>query len=103
MQLIKTLIPLFQPGGTLQVPTDDWEALNQLVSSRHGGHIHVHERLENGFVVVGTNSRGLPCYELAIEVPDEVDINDVVHGEFDAKLKETVTRNIRAVRALQDA
>ncbi len=103
MQLIKTLIPLFQPGGTLQVPAEDWEALNRFVSSRHGGHLHVREQTANGFLVAGDSTRGLPCYELSIEVSDEIDIADVVNGEFDVKLKETVARNIHTVRVPQSA
>lgn len=103
MQLIKALIPLLQPGGMLDVPSDDWAALNEFVAGRYGGHIHVREKRVSGFTVVGADERGLPCLELTVEVPDEVDIANVVNGEFDEKLKDTLTRNVRAVRDLRAA
>ncbi|MCK6682060.1 MAG: hypothetical protein L6R30_06530 [Thermoanaerobaculia bacterium] len=93
MQLLKTMIPFLQPGGTLDVPPDDWVALSQFVEARYGGHIHVGERRFGG-----GNGHGLPWLELTVEVPDEVDINDLVNGEFNEKLKQTVTTNTHASR-----
>ena len=104
MQILKTLIPLTQPGGLLTVPTEDWDALNEFLAEHHGGHIHVRETRERGFTLVGDHGkRGLLCYELALEVPDDVDVDTVTNGEFDAKLTETIQRNVRAVRVPEAA
>lgn len=104
MQILKTLIPLTQPGGLLTVSTDDWNALDEFLAQQHGGHIHVRETRERGFTLVGPHGkRGLHCYELALEVPDDVDVDTVTNGEFDAKLMETLQRNVRAVRVPEAA
>ena len=104
MQTLKTLIPLVQPGGQLSVPTDDWEALNQLIAERHGGHLHVRETREPGFTLVCDDGKtGLLCYELSVEIPDGVELDAVTSGEFDAKLTETLQRNVRAGRVLEAA
>jgi hypothetical protein len=104
MESLKTLIPLVQPGGQVSVPTDDWKALNQFIAERHGGHLHVRETRERGFTLVGEDGKtGLQCYELTLEIPDDVDPDDVTSGEFDAKLTETLQRNVRAVRVLEAA
>ncbi len=104
MQILKTLIPLTQPGGLLTVPTEDWNALNEFLADSHGGHIHVRETRERGFTLVGDHGKqGLHCYELALEVPDDVDVDAVTNGEFDAKLTETLQRNVRAVRVPEAA
>lgn len=104
MQTLKTLIPLVQPGGQLSVPTDDWKALNQLIAERHGGHLHVREMREPGFTLVNDGGKtGLQCYEFTVEIPDGVELDAVTSGEFDAKLTETLQRNVHAVRVLEAA
>lgn len=104
MQILKTLIPLTQPGGPLTVPAEDWDALNAFLAENYGGHLHVRETREQGFTLVGEDGkRGLRCYELALEVPEDVDVDTVTNGEFDAKLTETIQRNVRAVRVPEAA
>ncbi len=104
MQSLKTLIPLVQPGGLLSVPTDDWEALNQLLAAQHGGHLHVRETREPGFTLVGDDGKtGLQCYELIVEIPDGVELDAVTTGAFDANLITTLQRNVRAGRVLEAA
>lgn len=104
MQTLETLIPLVQPGGQLSVPADDWEALNQLLAERHGGHLHVRETREPGFTLVSDDGKiGLLCYELSVEIPDGVEWDAVTSGEFDARLTETLQRNVCAVRVLEAA
>lgn len=104
MQSLKTLIPLVQPGGHLSVLTDDWKVLNQFVAERHGGHLHVRETRERGFMLVDENGKtGLTCYQLTLEIPDDVEPDDVTSGEFGAKLTETLQRNVRAMRVLEAA
>ncbi|MEO6326518.1 MAG: hypothetical protein ABIT01_02060 [Thermoanaerobaculia bacterium] len=98
MNVIKTRIPLLQPDGYLSVPRDDWAALNRLLEILYGGHLHVWQVRERGLLVVGGDGKGLPCVELDIEVPDTVSPQDVVNGEFDKALRQTLTRNIRSVR-----
>lgn len=104
MQILKTLVPFTQPGGLLTVPAEDWDALNAFLAEQHGGHLHVRETREPGFTLVGEDGkRGLHCYELALEVPDDVDVDTVTNGAFDAKLTETLQRNVRAARVLEAA
>lgn len=100
MNIVRTFIPLLQPGGELSIPPDDWAALSRVLESRCGGQLHVRTMEERGFFFVG-HTKGLPCYELLLEIPDGTNPSDALNGEFDDLLGTIVKRNIHVPHELQ--
>jgi hypothetical protein len=101
MIIIRLRIPLIQPGGTLDVPRDDWAALHRFAETRFGGNVAVNATLEERFYVVG-EKHGLPCYECVVELPDDVNLGEATKA-IDEKLTQTLTANLRASRKSQAA
>lgn len=95
MTRLRTHIPLYQPGGRLSIPADDWASLRSALQERFHATLLVSETGVNPFLVLGHEKGGMPCLLVGLEFPEDVDQDDLV--EFlDPLLKQLITRNIVA-------
>jgi hypothetical protein len=93
MNTLSCLIPVFQNGGRVDVPVDDWAELASLVREKFNGALRVTESNQSGFKVVSNENGGLPCLLLEMTVPEgpsRDEVIDVVDGPID----DIVRRNL---------
>lgn len=101
-QILRTRIPMHQPGGTLSVPREGWRELSNFVEAIYGGKLAVRPKVLPGFIVLGP-VRGLECLDVALEIPDEVDPSTLTDGMFDVRLKALLRRSLTSQPAASAA
>ncbi len=95
MNRLQTHIPLYQPGGCVSIPPDDWASLRSALRARFNASLLVTEMAVNPFLVIGHEKQGLPCLRIGLEFPEDVDQDDLVRF-LDPRLQQLITRNIVA-------
>ena len=102
MNRLRTHIPLYQPGGCVSIPSDDWASLRSALQERFNATLLVSETAVNPFLVIGHEKQGLPCLLIGLEFPEDVDQDDLVRF-LDPQLQQLITRNIVAPMERQAA
>jgi len=99
MRIISTNIPVYQPDGRLSIPPDDVAELRTFVEAA-GGSLDFDTVTKCGFIF-GTH-RGLPVYELAISLADDVDQAAFLE-RLDVVLRAIISRNLLPITQTQPA